>query len=333
MPVVSPNRPTDNDNSSGKSLFPVKTKKWRAVLNATMKETGAPRITNTKGDKFMVYTSSPVSVENDGTARFALIFHGHNDSQRGKESYNIKCSAVRRAFILAKMCDPETFGKHKYMEQVLNSINVAALRKTPGIVQKDEPFYTDRDGHWPHKVLYGIITIQKEDVEAIDSEIESVVACLTAVIRSNNYFKYYHHGLYWELIESNKETSEIIEHFMEIEEGPHDFLEYMNDQLAKNALGKSVVMRKSYTNIRLSFDTEACLPDFFKKRHPKQNKHTSYSAPILHRKDAPLIDVVVNSDVDAIGMQLYGKYTKAVKGIIFGICDDIASKDDSFLST
>lgn len=333
MPVVSPNRPTDTATSPGKSLFQGKTTKWRAVLNATMKETGAPRNTHTKGDKFMVYTSSPVSVENDGTARFALIFHGHNDTQRGKESYHIKCSAVRRAFILAKMCDPDTFGKHKYMNQVLNSVHVAALRKTPGIVEKDDPFCTDKDGHWPHKVLYGIITIQKEDIEAIDSEIASVVACLKQVIRSNNYFKYYHHGLYWELIESNKDNNEIIEHFAEIEEGPHDFLEYLNKQLEKNALGKSVMMKKTYMNNGLSFDTEACLPDFFKKRHPKANKHTSYSAPILHRKDAPLIDVVVNSDVDAIGMQLYGKYTKAVKEIIFGICDDIASKDDSFLST
>ena len=46
------------------------------------------------------------------------------------------------------------------------------------------------------------------------------------------YFKYYNHGLYWEIIEYNKESNEVIEHFMNIEEGLHDLLEYMNNQLS-----------------------------------------------------------------------------------------------------
>ena len=92
-------------------------------------------------------------------------------------------------------------------------------------------------------------------------------------------------------------------------------------------------MRKGYQFNRLSYDQEGCYPPFFKMKDLKTHRPTIKSIPINHVKDEGLIDIVPNFEVMNIGSMLYGQYNTAFKEIVFGQCDNIANKDDSFLTT
>ena len=335
LPVVSPGESKTNTCSNGG-----KSKTYKNAWTNALKDLDTSKNSPGKhsGDRIVIHTSMPVQVAKSGSVRFALFFHGLHDTQRGKESFWIKCTAIRRAFLIAqKMGDENAFGTHKYMKQVLETTTFAYLRAKKGKIEEDEPYFTDDNKSWPHRILCGIIEINKNDCDDIDREIDSVVKCLSGIFRHKNYFKYYHQGMYWELCEKSSDLAELLTSFVEItdsnggtEEG---FLHFLNGQLKKKPLGKSVVMRPNFQFNKLSYDQEGCYPTFFKMKDLKTHRPTIKTIPINHVKDEGLIDIVPNFEVMNIGSMLYGQYHSAFKEIVFGQCDNIANKDDSFLTT
>ena len=231
LPAVSPGGSKSNTGSNGG-----KSKTYKNAWTNALKDLGTSKTSPGKhsGDRIVVHTSLPVQVAKSGSVHFALLFHGLHDTQKGKESYNIKCTAIRRAFLLAqKMGDENAFGTHKYMKQVLESTNFSFLCAKKGKVEEDEPYFADDNKCWPHRILCGIIEIDKKDCDDIDREIDSVVQCLSGIFRHKNYFKYYHQGMYWELCEPSSDLHDLLTSFVEITdsngETEEGFLYFLTD--------------------------------------------------------------------------------------------------------